>query len=121
MFEDKKKYTKAIYGMIFLLFIFQIVDIVGTMYALQYGIVEKNPIAKNVIDTYKNPFLWLTIYKLGMVIIMAITFKWWLKKDVFSRKFHKQVIFGITALMTLVYSTVIFFHGWNFVLIQIVY
>ena len=121
LFEDRIKYVKVMHFMIFLLFLFQIIDVIATQYAMQYGIEEKNPIAKNIIDNYDNPFLLFTIIKILMIIIMAITFQWWLKMNVFERKYHKEVIFGVTFIVTLIYSTVLFFHTWNFILIQILY
>jgi len=107
--------------MIAFIFLFQIIDLVATQYAMQYGIIEKNPIAKNIMDNYSNPFLILTIFKLGSVIVMAYTFRWWLKKNVFEIKWHKEIVFGVTFILTALYSTVLFFHTWNFVLIQILY
>ncbi len=118
MFENKQKYATVIYTMIAFLFIFQIIDVVATQSAMKYGIVEKNPIAKNIIDNHNNPFLRLLIYKISTILGMAFAFKWWLKKNVFEIKRHKEVVFGVTFIVTLLSSIVLFFHTWNFIIIQ---
>lgn len=114
--KTKEGFSTVIYVMIAFLFLFQVLDVYGTIFGIERGLMEKNPMAQAILNSnIDRPFLFLMAFKTTAMFFMLIVMNWWSRTNAYDYKFSRWLVFGITVTVFTLYLFQSLFHIFNFI------
>lgn len=114
--RTKEGFVTVVYVMIAFLFLFQVLDVYGTVYGIERGLPELNPLAKQILESpIERPFLFLMAFKTTAMFLMLVVLDWWKSTNAYDYKFSRWVVFGVTTVVFTLYLFQSVIHIYNFI------
>ena len=115
LLKTKEGFVTVLYFMIASLFLFQVLDVYGTIFGIEKGLSEQNPFAKVIMNTVKNPFVFLLAFKTTAMFVMLLVLDWWRQTNAYDYKFSRWLVFGVTSSVFGLYFIQSIIHVYNFI------
>lgn len=109
VFEDNERFKNLMWLFIFFIFFLNIIDLVGTRHLLSRGHYEANPFIRNILETKENPYVLLTIMKVGFPLLLFPIFFWFSRTDGIDNNLQKKIMFFSCLIVSIIYVVVIVF------------
>ena len=106
--EERAEWRRKLVTLTFLLLLLNIFDITATMYIINNGGTEINPI---VNFAWENIGVWIIIFvKLFLPLLLGMLCVWWTKHPIhFYNKFLRKAFMGSLIILNVLYFGVVMF------------